>query len=221
MRVGRGVFLGALAAGAAGLVLPARDLPGLRLVASAFSVDGFQIYTTAGLPAIRAAAFRMRVGGLVAQPATFRLPDLLAMPRARVVRDYHCVTGWSVPHVAWTGITLRDLLAMVRPRPAASYVLFGSADGAYTESLDLQQAHLPDVLLAYALNDRALSHEQGYPLRLVVPEMYGFKYIKWVDRITLSADLVPGYWENRGYAVDAWLGPRSNCGRDSGPQGQR
>ncbi len=42
-----------------------------------------------------------------------------------------------------------------------------------------------------------------------------------MNQISLSADLVPGYWEQRGYAIDAWLGPRSNYGRDTGPQGQR
>jgi DMSO/TMAO reductase YedYZ molybdopterin-dependent catalytic subunit len=42
--------------------------------------------------------------------------------------------------------------------------------------------------------------------------MYGFKYIKWVNQITLSDQLQPGYWEQRGYAVDAWLGPRGNFG---------
>ena len=100
-------------------------------------------------------------------------------------------------------------------------MLLASADGSYTESLDMAQTHLPDVLLGYEMNDKPLSAEQGFPLRLVIPDMYGYKYIKWVDRITLSADLVPGYWENRGYSIDAWLGPRSNYGHATGPQGQR
>jgi DMSO/TMAO reductase YedYZ molybdopterin-dependent catalytic subunit len=76
----------------------------------------------------------------------------------------------------------------------------------------MDQAGLPEVLLGYKLNARPLSAEQGYPLRLVVPEMYGFKYIKWVNKITLGSKLRTGYWEQRGYATDAWLGPRSNYG---------
>ena len=163
----------------------------------------------------------LQVDGLVEQARTFRLADLLGLPRTRVVRDYHCVTGWTVKSVVWTGIALRDLLREVRPRAGAAYIQFASADGSYTESLDIQQAHLPDVLLAFRLNDRPLSQEQGFPLRLVVPEMYGFKYIKWVDRIVLTSGVRPGYWENRGYAIDAWLGTRSNYGRDTGPNGQR
>jgi DMSO/TMAO reductase YedYZ molybdopterin-dependent catalytic subunit len=208
-------------AGLAGLTLNLRRLPGLNAVASAFSVNGFEIYETSGIPSLRARDYQLRVDGLVEHRTTYTLNDILAMPRTRIVRDYHCVTGWTVANVAWTGVRMSALLANVRPRPQAQYVLLTSADGSYTESLDMQQAHLPDVLLGYNLDDKPLSAEQGFPLRLVIPAMYGFKYIKWVNRITLSADLAPGYWENRGYAIDAWLGARSNYGHATGPTGQR
>jgi DMSO/TMAO reductase YedYZ molybdopterin-dependent catalytic subunit len=221
IHIGRRVFLTAMAAGAAGLAVNLRGAPGLSLVAGAFTDNGFEIYTTSGVPVITPATFRLRVDGLVRHPQKLGLTQLGAIPSVRVVRDYHCVTGWSVPQVMWTGIRLRDLLTLVGPLPAASFALFHSADGSYTESLSLDQANLPDVLLAYKLNDQPLSHEQGFPIRLVIPEMYGFKNIKWVDRITLSEELVLGYWEVRGYANDAWLGPRSNYGKDFGPNGIR
>ena len=184
----------------------------MDLLASAFSVNGFQIYTTSGIPNLTEHNYSLKVNGLVEHPVTYSLADLLAMPSTRQVKNYQCVTGWVVNNVAWTGVRLSDFLAMVQPHPTAKYVLFTSADGSYTESLSMDQAHLPDVLLGYKLNDKPLSQEQGYPLRLVIPDMYGFKYIKWVNQITLSDHLEPGYWEQRGYAVDAWLGPRSNYG---------
>jgi DMSO/TMAO reductase YedYZ molybdopterin-dependent catalytic subunit len=221
LHIGRRVFLAAMAMGAAGLAVDLRGAPGLDLVAGAFTDNGFEIYTTSGVPLISSAAYRLRIDGLVRHPQVLNLSRLLAMPSVRLVRDYHCVTGWSVPQVAWTGIRLRDLLAVAGPLPAASFVLFHSADGSYTESLSVDQANLLDVLLAYKLNDRPLSHEQGFPLRVVIPEMYGFKNIKWLDRITLSEELALGYWEVRGYANDAWLGPRSNYGKDFGPNGIR
>jgi DMSO/TMAO reductase YedYZ molybdopterin-dependent catalytic subunit len=210
-----------MAMGAAGLAVDLRSAPGLDLVAGAFTDNGFEIYTTSGVPLISPTAYRLHIGGLVRHPLVLSLPQLTSMSSVRVVRDYHCVTGWSVPHVVWTGIRLRDLLAVAGPLPAASFALFHSADGSYTESLSLDQANLSDVLLAYKLNDQPLSHEQGFPLRLVIPEMYGFKNIKWLDRITLSEQLALGYWEMRGYANDAWLGPRSNYGKDFGPNGIR
>jgi DMSO/TMAO reductase YedYZ molybdopterin-dependent catalytic subunit len=210
--VGRRIFLGAMAAGLAGLVIGGRRLPGINLLASAFSVDGFQIYTTSGIPQLTEKNYRLQVGGLVDNPTTYTLADLLAMPRTSIVKDYHCVTGWVVPKCRWEGVKLSDFLATVSPKSGAKYVLLSSADGSYTESLSLDQAHLPDVLLGYKLNDKPLSAEQGFPIRLVIPDMYGFKYIKWVNQITLSDQVEPGYWEQRGYAVDAWLGPRGNYG---------
>jgi DMSO/TMAO reductase YedYZ molybdopterin-dependent catalytic subunit len=54
-----------------------------------------------------------------------------------------------------------------------------------------------------------LAREHGAPVRVVIPEMYGYKGVKWVERITLGADAQPGYWEQRGYDTDAWVG-RSN-----------
>ncbi len=212
IHVGRRVFLSALAAGLAGLVIGAKKLPGASLIASAFSVNGFQIYTTSGIPRLDAKSYRLKVDGLVQFPGTYELAELLAMPSTGIVKDYHCVTGWVVPNCRWEGVKLSDLLARVQPLPNARYVLLSSADGSYTESLSMDQAHLPDVLLGYKLNGAALSAEQGYPLRLVIPDMYGFKYIKWVNRITLSSKLRIGYWEQMGYATDAWLGPRSNYG---------
>jgi DMSO/TMAO reductase YedYZ molybdopterin-dependent catalytic subunit len=212
VHVGRRVFIGAMGVGLVGLFIGFKKVPGANLLAAAFSVNGFQIYTTSGIPSLTPDSYRLTVDGLVEQPVTYTLADLLAMPATREVKNYHCVTGWEVDNVAWTGVRLSEFLARVKPRPTAKYVLLASADGSYTESLSMDQAQLPDVLLGYKLNDKALSAEQGYPLRLVVPDMYGFKYIKWVNHITLSETLVPGYWEQRGYAVDAWLGPRGNYG---------
>jgi len=62
------------------------------------------------------------------------------------------------------------------------------------------------VLLAYEQDGRPLSRGHGAPARVVMPEMYGYKSVKWVERIELVADPQPGYWELRGYDTDAWLG---------------
>lgn len=212
IHVGRRVFVGAMAVGLAGLVVGFRKVPGFNLLASSFSVGGFQIYDTSGYPAIAAKDYTLKVDGMVQNPATYSLADLFAMPQTHIVRDYHCVTGWVVPNCHWTGIKLSDFLATVQPTAQAKYLLMSSADGSYTESLSLDQAHLPDVLLGHSLNGKPLSQDQGFPLRLVIPDMYGFKYIKWLNHITLSDQVQPGYWEQRGYAVDAWLGPRGNYG---------
>ena len=100
-------------------------------------------------------------------------------------------------------------------KPEATALRFVSFDGAYTESLTLDQAHRPDVLVAYELEGKPLSTNHGGPARLYVAPMYGYKSCKWLERIELTARVEPGYWEHNGYDVDGWVG-KSN-GRDDQP----
>jgi DMSO/TMAO reductase YedYZ molybdopterin-dependent catalytic subunit len=113
---------------------------------------------------------------------------------------------FSVPNVQWKGVHLKSLIHLVKPSPQASYVHFYLFDGVYTESLSLSEALHPTVMLAYQLNGKPLSTKQGFPLRLVVPTMYGYKSIKWVNRVEFSDKPLVGYWEARGYSTEAYLG---------------
>ena len=79
----------------------------------------------------------------------------------------------------------------------------------YTDYLTQQQASLHDVMLAYEMDGKPLPQEHGAPVRVVIPDMYGYKNVKWVKRITLVSQQELGYWEKLGYDVDAWVG-RSN-----------
>ena len=65
---------------------------------------------------------------------------------------------------------------------------------------------LHDVMLAYEMDGKPLAREHGAPVRVVIPEMYGYKNVKWVERIVVGDAIEPGYWEQRGYDVDAWVG---------------
>jgi len=107
---------------------------------------------------------------------------------------------------------LRDVLDRAGVQVEATAVRFVSFDGEYSESLTLDQARRDDVLVAYELEGEPLSSEHGGPARLYVAPMYGYKSCKWLGAIELTARVEPGYWEQRGYDVDAWVG-RSN-GRD-------
>jgi DMSO/TMAO reductase YedYZ molybdopterin-dependent catalytic subunit len=91
--------------------------------------------------------------------------------------------------------------------------MFHSFDGEYTESLSMDQAMRPDVLVAHTMQGKPVSREHGGPVRMYVAPMYGYKSCKWLERIELTADVVPGYWEDYGYDVDGWVG-KSNGRRD-------
>ena len=225
--VGRRVFLGLAAFGVSGIVWGSKAA-GLmeRLLAPIAVKDGsgllgllptgrFRIYSVVGsLPSRSTADWRLAVGGLVDAPYSVGYDELLAMPAVELTKDFQCVTGWRVPDVKWKGVRLADVLDRARPQPGATALRFESFDGAYTESLTLDQARRSDVIVAYQLDGKPISSAHGGPVRLYVAPMYGYKSLKWLQRITLVDKVQPGYWENNGYDVDAWIG-HSNGRSDS------
>ncbi len=229
--VGRRIVLGMLGLGALGTVfgrrlldteqailapVQLRDPTGLSGLVPAGA--GFRFYSvTGGQPSRSAANYRLTVTGLVTRAATFTLADLAALPQTQLVRDFQCVTGWRVPKVPWTGVRLRDLLEHVGVLPTAQAVRFTSFDGEYTESLTLAQARRSDVLVATGMLGGAVTRAHGGPVRLYVAPMYGYKSLKWLGGIELTEAVTPGYWEDLGYDVDAWVG-HSN-GRSDEPTG--
>ncbi|MGP4023724.1 molybdopterin-dependent oxidoreductase [Actinomadura sp. 3N407] len=222
--VGRRVVLGMLGLGVAGVAVGAsvqdkvsRALAPVGPIGDVLpAAGGFRYYSVTGsVERHSAATHRVTVKGLVDKPQAFRLADLATLPQTTLKRDFQCVTGWRVPDVQWVGVALPDLLDAVGVSPKARAVRFTSFDGVYTESLTLEQARRRDVLVATQMEGKPVTHDHGGPTRLYVAPMYGYKSLKWLDGIELTDELIPGYWENLGYDVHAWVG-RSN-GRDDVP----
>jgi DMSO/TMAO reductase YedYZ molybdopterin-dependent catalytic subunit len=143
---------------------------------------------------------------MVDHPLSLSIEDLRAMHRTHLVHTFQCVTGWTVPDVHWEGVLLRDVLERAGLQRGATAIRLFSGDGAYTESLTLPQARRPDVLVADRMIGNEVTTQHGGPVRLYVAPMYGYKSIKWLDRIEVTDRVVPGYWENGGYPVDGWIG---------------
>lgn len=226
--VGRRVLLGMLGLGALGVAAggPIQDVvaKGVDTVAQndptglsdLLPGNRFRYYTvTANTPEMDETTYRLRVDGMVDREKTYRLSDLAALPQTRLVKDVQCVTGWRVPKTPFAGVRLSALLDAAGVSPKAKAIRFRCFDGAYTESLTLEQARRPDVLVATSMEDKPVTHAHGGPVRLYVAPMYFYKSAKWLSGITVTDEVIPGYWEERGYDVDAWVG-RSN-GRDDAP----
>jgi DMSO/TMAO reductase YedYZ molybdopterin-dependent catalytic subunit len=169
--------------------------------------QGWRIYAVSPpYPTFHPSTWRLRVDGLVERPLTLTYAQLLALPRAHQTTDFHCVTGWSVDGVRWGGVRFDDLLAAAKPLPSARALRFVSAEEPYVDSLTLEQARVPDAMLAYAMDGSPLERKHGAPARLVMPQMYGYKGVKWVSQITVTDRADDGFWEQRGYDRDAWIG---------------
>jgi DMSO/TMAO reductase YedYZ molybdopterin-dependent catalytic subunit len=210
--VGRRVFLGIGALGALGVAFGSSvqsflgGAVGTGLGGLLPFGDRFRIYSITGrYPTISRSKFRLEVSGLVERPTIFTLADLEAMPSTSFVKTFQCVTGWKVPDVAWEGVKLSDILTTVGVKPEAVALKFESYDGADTESLTLDQAHLPDVIVAYKMLGAPVTREHGGPVRLYVAPMFGYKSLKWLSAIRVVDRVEPGFWEENGYPTNGWL----------------
>ena len=158
VHVGRRVFLGLATLGALGVAFGNSvqnffgNAFGSGLGGLLPGGDRFRIYSITGHnPQISPEKYRLRVSGLVDHPTTFTLGDLKSMPKTSFTKTFQCVTGWRVPDVHWEGVKLSDILERVGVQPGAVAISFDSYDDADTESLTLDQAHLPDVIVAYSM----------------------------------------------------------------------
>ncbi|TJY41864.1 oxidoreductase [Cohnella pontilimi] len=190
---------------------PNRMIPAPQPLPDSVNVIGggaqgsFQVYTVTRLPTFDSGTWRFILDGLVEKPAEWTWEQFLGIPRVVQVSDFHCVTGWSVYRNTWEGIPLSYLLKQAGVRPKAKFVKFYSGDGVYTDALSLEQANMDGVMVAVLHDGQPIHRDYGGPVRLIVPKMYAYKSVKWLDRIELIDGEHIGYWEDRGYDKDAWL----------------
>ena len=159
------------------------------------------------------ADWRLVIDGLVEHPLSLSLAELQAEPARTQITRHDCVEGWSSIG-KWTGARLGPLLDKAGLKPEARFIVFHCADflgegsgedSRYYESIDLIDAHHPQTILAYAMNDQPLPVAHGAPLRLRVERQLGYKHAKYVMRLEAVADFAHiaagkgGFWEDRGY----------------------
>jgi DMSO/TMAO reductase YedYZ molybdopterin-dependent catalytic subunit len=217
-RYGRRLFLATVAGGVSSLYwgkaawdhVTGVVSPVAGAIAPILPTGGWRIYTISGhMPVFDAGAWRLRIGGLVEQPVELTYDELRSLPHVEQVSNFHCVTGWSVKNVHWGGVRIADVLGRAGPLTSGHALRFVSMEVPYVDYLTIPQASLHDVMLAYEMDGRPLPREHGAPVRLVIPEMYGYKSVKWLQGIDVVPRIEQGYWENLGYDRDAWVG-RSN-----------
>ena len=176
-----------------------------RVPPGQFLTDKFPVLSYGPTPRFDPTKWDFRIVGQVEEPLRLTYEQFRALPQSVQVSDFHCVTTWSQLDNRWEGGKVADLLAHVRLKPQALFVIL-HCDGGYTTNLPLSVFCDDDVMLAHRHNGRDLTPDHGWPLRAVVPKLYAWKSAKWLRAIEFSEVDQRGFWEVRGYHnnADPW-----------------
>jgi DMSO/TMAO reductase YedYZ molybdopterin-dependent catalytic subunit len=136
--------------------------------------------------------YRLRIGGLVEHPVDLSLDEVRALEHHEQITQHFCIQGWSGV-AKWGGVSMSTILDLVKPDPAAKWVVFyslgdGPDGGTYYDAHPIEQMRYPLTMLAYDMNDAPLSYGHGAPLRLRNEVQLGFKLVKWIRGIEFVAD---------------------------------
>ncbi len=142
--------------------------------------------------------WQLTFAGAVENKLCWDWPKFLELPRAETVSDIHCVTQWSRYDNHWRGVSALDLIAAVKPKPDVRHVIFHGHDG-YRTNVRIEQFARDGVLLADRWEGAEIAREHGGPVRMVIPELYFWKSIKWLRHIVFLENDAKGYWEAQGY----------------------
>lgn len=166
------------------------------------AIDDFRENSIKGIQEIDINEYRLLVNGLVAEEQEFSYSELQEKKHNKKLVTLNCVTGWSVKAL-WEGIPLVELLADLDISKEANTLIFYSPDG-YSTSLPISYIKENNIIIADKVNGVQLPPSQGFPFQLIAEQKYGYKWIRWIERIEVSSNSdYKGYWESKGYSNSA------------------
>jgi DMSO/TMAO reductase YedYZ molybdopterin-dependent catalytic subunit len=185
------------------------DVPGISPLFTP-NADFYRVDTALTVPKVDVDSWRLVIDGMVDRRVEFTFQDLLARGLDEYAVTLTCVSnevgGGLVGNALWQGVPVRDLIKMAGPSPDADMVLSRSIDG-FTASTPLESLTDDglDAILAVSMNGEPLPLEHGFPVRMVVPGLYGYvSATKWLTTLTVTRfDQDEAYWTPRGYAEKA------------------
>jgi len=179
-----------------------RGLDPARLPPGQYLTEKWPVLHAGTVPQTELASWDFKVFGEVDEPVTLAYDELQALPQTEITVDIHCVTRWSRFDTSFKGVRWRELAQLVRPKPAARFVV-AHAEQGFTSNVPLEALEDDNALIAWEADGAPLEPEHGWPLRLVVPSRYFWKSAKWLRGLELLAADQPGFWERYGYHNDA------------------
>ena len=172
------------------------------------NLDFYRIDTAIVVPIVRAADWRLRIIGEVENEIEISFEELLALPLIETYVTLTCVSnevgGGLIGNAKWMGYPVRELLARAKPKAGADMVMSRSVDGFTAGTpLSVLMEEDRDSILAVSMNGEALPLEHGFPVRMVVPGLYGYvSATKWVTELKLTRfSAETAYWTDRGWSA--------------------
>jgi DMSO/TMAO reductase YedYZ molybdopterin-dependent catalytic subunit len=157
-------------------------------------------------PTVDANSWRLVINGLVSRPLTITYEQLKAMPSVPQIATLECISNKIandfIGTAIWNGIKLKDLLEESGVKPNAKYIVFRCADG-YDVGIPLERGFQEGSILAHSMNGETLDAKHGYPVRAIIPGLYGMMNPKWITEIELIDGIYEGYWQKKGWANNA------------------
>lgn len=156
-------------------------------------------------PQVNPELWRLEIGGLVEQQRSYTFQQLTTLPVVSQETTLMCISnqvgGGLMSNAVWKGVALRHFIEAAGPKTGVSEVVFRAVD-SYDDTIPLAKAMEPTTLIVYEMNSAPLPLVHGYPVRVIVPGLFGEKSVKWITRIELVNHDVKGFYEKQGWGPD-------------------
>ena len=166
------------------------------------TADFYQVSKNAFDPEVDAGRWRLEIAGLVENPVSYTYDEIKSLPYVDQNATLACISnevgGDLIGTALWRGVRLKELLERAGLKDGAVDIALKASDD-YTDSIPIERAMNEATLLAYEMNGEPLTPAHGFPLRLLVPGIYGMKNVKWITRVEAVGYDLKGYWQRRGW----------------------
>ncbi len=155
------------------------------------------------IPQVDSKSWNLTIKGLVEKPITVNYDQIRSMPSVQEYVTLECISnkigGDLISTALWKGVRLSQLLEKAVIKPNVKYVVFRCADG-YDVGIPLEKSQMEGAILAYDMNYAPLTAKHGFPVRAIVPGLYGMMNPKWLTEIELVDTVYQGYWQRLGWS---------------------
>lgn len=177
------------------------DIDGLALEVTPAS-DFYQVSKNPSNPDVDERRWKLTIGGLVESSFDLTYDQIKVLPYVEQYATLECISnevgGSLISNALWRGVCLKDLLQKAGLKAGIVDIALYATDN-YSDSIPLDRAMRDGTILAYQMNGKPLTQDHGFPLRLIVPGIYGMKNVKWITKIEAVNYDYKGYWQRRGW----------------------